>query len=90
MAKKPPVVWHLDTEGIHDFRYNPMDRLTMIKRIVQCAQHETSEMNVEKAIRAIERVCENNLTPAQLRQFLENNKCPDIDNEEYSENQEGE
>ncbi len=59
----PPIVWHLDTEGIQPFRYNPNDRLTRIKEIMEAFQAEDSKISLRQVLRQIEEICnETNTT----------------------------
>ena len=53
----PPVVWHLDTEGIQNFRYNPNDRLTRIKELMEAFQADDSKISLKQVLRQIEDIC---------------------------------
>ncbi len=75
----PPIVWHLDTEKIKDFSYNPEDRLTLIRRLMQCFEDEASTATLKETLQAIEEVCENKFTPKDLTKFLEKNGCQGYD-----------
>jgi len=66
---KPPVVWHLDTARIEPFSYNPRDRLTMIKLIMQV--FESGKAPLQPTLIAFEAVCDNKFAPQDLEDFLD-------------------
>jgi len=53
---KPPIVWHLDTDHIANFSYNPEDRLTRIKALM--IAFEAGELPLKKFLKAVEDICE--------------------------------
>lgn len=55
---KPPVVWHLDSDEIDDFHYNPPDRLTRIKQVMK-AFEESDGCNLQAALDEINAICKN-------------------------------
>jgi len=58
MAKKAPIVWHLDTDSIEDFRYNPDDRLTRIKKLMIAFQADDSTIKLKDVLKDIQKICE--------------------------------
>lgn len=55
---KPPIVWHLDTDGIKPFRYNPNDRLTRIKEVMEAFQAEDSKVSLKQILKQIADICD--------------------------------
>jgi len=63
----PPIVWHLDTDGINDFSYNPPDRLTRIKEKMKAFQEQDGQ-NLGKLLREIEAICKESNSPSPEEQ----------------------
>jgi hypothetical protein len=60
---KPPVVWHLDTDEINDFSYNPQDRLTRIKAKMIAFQADDSKMSLKKLLQDVDDICKESNDP---------------------------
>ena len=56
MAKKPPIVWHLDTNDIKDYYYNPADRLTRIRD--KMIEFEAGRKQLDEILREIKEICD--------------------------------
>ena len=48
MAKKPPIVWHLDTDDINRVSNSPDDRLTQIRDLMIAFEAEQEDPNLDK------------------------------------------
>jgi len=61
--KKPPIVWHLDTEDIEDFYHNPADRLTRIRDLMRAYQEPDSKIDLHTTLLEIRKICQEKRPP---------------------------
>ena len=53
---KPPIVWHLDTEGIEDKKNSPQDRLTKIKYAM--IEFQEGRKPLQETLEDIAKICD--------------------------------
>jgi hypothetical protein len=61
--KKPPIVWHLDTEDIEDYYHNPADRLTRIRDAMREYQDPDSRKPLDDILTEIRAICKEKRPP---------------------------